>query len=111
MALKKLRPFIKTIDARAVKAERKWTDPFYLSPEYRAWREQVIARAGRRCQAIDGGFRCRKAEPTHRMFADHIRERNDGGDPLDPRNGQCLCGSHHSMKTAKARADRLSVKG
>jgi hypothetical protein len=36
-------------EPRAVKPPPKTADPFYLTPEYRAWREVVIARAGRRC--------------------------------------------------------------
>src|SRR5688572_9273064 len=103
-------PLIRSrIDARAVKPEAKKADPFYLTPEYRVWREQVIARAGRRCQDIDQrtGQRCSKAEPRHRMFADHVVEVKDGGEQYDPANGKCLCGSHHTFKTTQARADRL----
>ena len=85
----------------------KQADKVYHTPEYRAWREAVIARAGRRCQAVDDhGRRCWKAEPGHRMFADHIMELRDGGEPFDLSNGQCLCGSHHVAKTASARAIR-----
>ena len=81
------------VDARAVKPEAKTADPFYLSPEYRAWREAVIARAGRRCEDKDQrtGQRCAKAEPRHRMFADHVVEAKDGGAKYDPANGMCLC--------------------
>lgn len=111
MALKTLRPLISArADGRALKPEPKRTDPFYVSPEYRVWREAVVAKAGRRCEATDErtGQRCLKSEANgNRMFADHIRERSDGGDPLDPANGRCLCGSHHTFKTARARAHRL----
>lgn len=96
-------------DARAVKPEAKTADPFYLTPEYRAWRETVIARAGRRCQATESGLRCRKAEPASRMFADHVTEVRDGGAPFDAANGQCLCGRHHTLKTTQARAARLAA--
>ena len=92
----------------AVARERKTADPFYLSPEYRAWREAVVARAGRRCEAIENGTRCGKAEPQHRLFADHIVEVVDGGARFAASNGQCLCGRHHTLKTVKARAERLS---
>ena len=40
------------------------------------------------------------------MFADHITEIRDGGDPFDPANGQCLCGRCHTLKTNAARAAR-----
>jgi 5-methylcytosine-specific restriction protein A len=40
------------------------------------------------------------------MVADHIRERADGGALYDPRNGQCLCVQHNTLKGAQARASR-----
>ncbi|HZT52362.1 MAG TPA: HNH endonuclease signature motif containing protein [Stellaceae bacterium] len=80
--------------------------PVYTSPEYARWRDQVIERAGGRCEAIDNGIRCRKARPRHRLFADHKHELRDGGALFDPANGECLCGAHHSRKTAAARAAR-----
>jgi hypothetical protein len=44
------------------------------------------------------------------MFADHIVEIKDGGAQLDLANGQCLCFSHHEIKTAEARKARTSGK-
>jgi 5-methylcytosine-specific restriction enzyme A len=107
--VRKLTPFIRhTVDARAVRPQAKTADPFYLTQEYRAWRMKVIRNAGRRCQAIeDTGRRCTKAEPYHRMFADHIVELRDGGAPYDLANGMCVCGSHHTAKTMRARAERM----
>jgi 5-methylcytosine-specific restriction enzyme A len=102
-----LKPSIRAFDGRPVKPQEKRADPIYLTPEYRTWREAVIARAGRRCEAMVGGKRCPKREPGHRMFADHITEISDGGAPFDPDNGQCFCGGHHTFKTAQARAARL----
>ena len=86
-----------------LRVPEKTADPFYLSPEYRAWRTTVVARAGGVCQWPG----CGRAE--RRMFADHIVERRDGGADLDPANGQCLCGSHHTLKTAAARAARHGI--
>jgi len=43
------------------------------------------------------------------MFADHIMERKDGGLALGPANGQCLCGQHHSLKTAYGNAKRQAA--
>ena len=106
--MRKLKPLIgKVVDARAVRPEAKIADPIYQLPEYRQWREVVIRRAGRRCQATDNGYRCPKAEPYHRMFADHVVELRDGGAMYDPANGMCLCGSHHTSKTYRARAERM----
>jgi hypothetical protein len=106
-----LSPTLRRFDARAVKPEPKTVDRFYETPAYKAWRTSVIARAGARCEWSEDGERCAKAAPQHRLFADHVREVRDGGAPLDLDNGQCLCGSHHTRKTAAARATRLSAEG
>jgi 5-methylcytosine-specific restriction enzyme A len=105
--MKTLPPAIRPFDARALKPQAKRVDPLYLTHPYREWRAKVIARAGGRCEAVEHGQRCFKAEPRHRMFADHVRELADGGAPFDLANGQCLCGSHHTAKTAATRARRL----
>jgi len=104
--LKMLRPALTRFDDRRVKAAPKVANTIFETPEYKVWRDKVIRRAGGRCEAIDDGRRCYKALPTHRMFADHRIERRDGGALFDPDNGQCLCGSHHTAKTAAARAAR-----
>jgi hypothetical protein len=97
---------VPTFDGRRAPPPPKAADPLYDKAQYRGWRESVIARAGRRCEAVDGGVRCAKAEPLHRMFADHKLELRDGGAPFDPANGQCLCGAHHTAKTADRRRAR-----
>ena len=97
---------IAVTDTRRVKLPSKQADPELLTVEHRQWRKAVCSRAGWRCEWVEGGRRCPVKAPA-RMFADHIVERRDGGDPLDPSNGQCLCGSHHTRKTAAARARRL----
>jgi hypothetical protein len=106
--MRKLAPAIRTFEHRRIKPEAKTVDPFYLTPEYQAWREKVISKAGGRCEAVERDARCRKAQPRHRMFADHIKEVRDGGARFDPTNGQCLCGRHHTLKTTEARAARLA---
>ena len=93
-------------DSRRVLPPPKVAASIYSTPEYKAWQEIVIERAGGRCEAIDNGKRCWKRRPGARMFADHKEELRDGGAPFDPDNGQCLCGSHHTAKTAAARAAR-----
>jgi len=103
----KLKPIARTFSSRVVQPEPKRADPIYRAQQYDVWRKVVIARAHARCQAIVDGRRCRKAAPEHRMFADHIVELQDGGAPFDPANGQCLCGSHHTVKTMMARASRM----
>ncbi|HEY2178040.1 MAG TPA: HNH endonuclease signature motif containing protein [Caulobacteraceae bacterium] len=106
MPLPLIGPRLPTLDARRVRPPPKQADPLYLSPEHRAWRAAVLERAGQRCEAVTRqGFRCTVAFPS-RLFADHVIEVKDGGAEFDPANGQCLCGSHHSAKTAAARARR-----
>lgn len=105
--LHSLRPRLRTIDTRTAKPLPKKAASVYQTPEFKEWREQIVARAGRRCEAIDHhGMRCIRSEPYDRMFADHITELKDGGEPFDIGNGQCLCGSHHTAKTLAARARR-----
>lgn len=100
---------VRAIDTRTVRPPPKQADAELLTPEYRRWAEAVKRRAGYQCEAIDGGVRCPVKAPA-RLFADHIIERRDGGSLLDPDNGQCLCGSHHTKKTAATRAARLAAR-
>jgi 5-methylcytosine-specific restriction enzyme A len=101
-----LPPRIAQADTRRLKPPPKRADPELLTEQYRVWRTEVLRRAGYRCQAVENGLRCTKAAPRHRMFADHTIERADGGALLDPSNGQCLCGAHHSLKTVAERTKR-----
>jgi 5-methylcytosine-specific restriction enzyme A len=105
MSLRSLAPVVRAIDTRTTKLPPK--EPFYQTPAFRAWRAQVVARAGGRCEARDQGLRCSRAEPGHRMFADHVHEIKDGGSTLDLNNGQCLCATHHRRKTVQAQVDRI----
>jgi 5-methylcytosine-specific restriction enzyme A len=89
-----------------ISAPAKIADPIYASPEHKAWRRAVINRAGGTCQHPG----CIKGYPEHRLHADHIVELRDGGEPFDPANGQALCDEHHSLKTARARAERQASR-
>jgi len=118
--LRTLAPLVRTVDTRTTKPPPrpvtaynrfKKRDALYATPEFREWRTRVVSRAGGRCEVVTHGYRCTKALPTHRMFADHIVEIRDGGARFDPNNGQCLCGPHHLIKTAQARRDRLRNPG
>lgn len=100
------KPRLATASTRRVATPPKVAADVYQSPEYRQWREAVIARAGRRCEVVTDGKRCWKREPHNRMFADHKVEIRDGGARFDVNNGQCLCGAHHTAKTAQERAKR-----
>jgi len=107
--LRSLPSLVTVRDTRPVRLPPKVKADIYNTPEFRAWRALVIARAGRRCQAMDErGHRCSKGRPEHRMYADHIVELRDGGQAFDVSNGQCLCASHHTLKTMQARYRRHS---
>ena len=106
--LRSLGPMVRTIDTRTTPLPPKIKDAVYDTPAFRAWRADVVRRAGGQCEAVDAfGLRCTKAQPEHRMYSDHIHELRDGGALLDINNGQCLCASHHELKTHAARARRM----
>lgn len=82
-----------------LKAPPKVAEQFYSSPE---WRKLV----GQRRRDPDYRTALRRALPGERLILDHIRERKDGGAPLDPANTQWLTNSEHQAKTAQARKRR-----
>jgi len=95
-----LRPRLAVQDTRTARPAPKQRAAHYGTAEHEAWRAEVIRRADGMCQRPGCGR-------SHvRLFADHIRELKDGGAPLDVTNGQALCGSCHTRKTAAARAAR-----
>lgn len=102
--LKMLGARIATLDPRKVKLPEKRVDPYYNTPEHKAWRTEVMRRAGGMCQ--DPDHDPSRPRSGIRLYADHIKERRDGGDPLDPANGMARCGSCHTRKTAAERAKR-----
>jgi 5-methylcytosine-specific restriction protein A len=98
-----LRPRVETVDLRIAAPPAKVAASIYGTAEHAEWRRIVIKRAEGRCQALTCQAPGRRAS---RLFADHIVELRDGGDPFDPANGQALCGACHTRKTAAARAAR-----
>ncbi|GEM_PF-555349 len=103
-----LRPVLPIVDTGVARLPAKQADRELLTTEHRAWREAVLSRADYRCEWVQNGVRCERAAPAHRMFADHVVERKDGGAALDISNGQCLCASHHGLKTFGERARRMA---
>lgn len=91
---------LKTTAGSRLKPPPKQVESHYTTPEHRAWAKAVIVRAGGRCQ--DCG------RSGTRLFADHIVELKDGGAPFDESNGQALCGSCHSTKSAAERRHRVA---
>lgn len=104
-----LRPLVGRFNASLVRtpiAPPTKADGFYQSAQYKAWRDVVKTRARYQCEAIEYGRRCEARTPRARLYADHVHEIQDGGDPLDPANGQCLCHRHHQLKSALEAKDR-----
>ncbi len=87
-----LKPRVATLDTRTARPPPKVADAELTTPEHRAWRAEVLRRAGHRCQAPGCGA------TGVRLFADHIVERRDGGAHLDPANGKPCAGAHHSPR-------------
>ncbi len=106
--LRNLRPRLPVLDLRTARPAPKTADRELLTGEHKAWRAAVLSRAGHRCEWVEHGVRCSRAAPAHRLFADHIIERKDGGPAFDVSNGQCLCSSHHGLKTFRERARRMA---
>lgn len=92
-------PMVDTSIARPIAKEAL---PHYQTNDHREWSRIVIARARGMCQRPGCG------RVGVRLFADHIIELKDGGKPFDLSNGQALCGSCHTTKTARARAERMT---
>jgi 5-methylcytosine-specific restriction protein A len=95
-----LRPRVAVLDTALAPPPPKQADPWYGTPEHKAWAEAVIKRAGGRCQDPE----CRT--PGLRVIADHIVEKKDGGNLTDPNNGLARCWPCHTRKTNAARAAR-----
>lgn len=93
---------LKATDGRRLGVGPKVADAHYGTAEHRAWRAEVLRRAMFCCQHPG----CTATVYTTRLYADHIVELKDGGDPLDPENGQALCGAHHTRKTIAERVKR-----
>ena len=99
-------PRITTTDTRRVPPPPKVVAPTYTTPEYQQWRAEVIARSGGVCQ----GPSCADPGRRARLYADHVHELKDGGEPFNPSNGQALCGACHQRKTLFERARRMGLR-
>lgn len=92
------------LDTRSAKPAPKTTNPFYLSPEWRALVAEIIRERGAKCE--DPACRL-PGRVGIRVFGDHIVELADGGAPLDKKNVMLRCGSCHTRKTNAERAKRM----
>ncbi len=91
--MKLIRPMVSVVPFRTTPLPQKVRAPIYGTPSYVLWANEVRRRAGYRCEE------CGRSDT--RLFADHIVELKDGGAAFDLANGKCLCGSCHSLKTAR----------
>lgn len=86
----------------------KQADAFYLSPEWREFRDRLIKQRGRRCEDPE----CETPRgPWKQIYGDHIVEIADGGAKLDPRNVLLRCPVCHGRKTRDHRAVRHGLRG
>ncbi|KZL06383.1 HNH endonuclease signature motif containing protein [Pseudovibrio sp. Ad26] len=104
MPLKSITPRLNTLGSRLRKAP-KAVDPFYLTAEWKALAKYIKQLRGYVCEMCGKDFSKRQ----HKLIADHIVERKDGGADLDPGNIQCLCTWCHNRKTAQARRMRFQI--
>ena len=104
--LRMAQPRVGTADTSIAKAPLKQADPFYLTPEWRALRDQLVAQRGRRCE--DPGHIGDRDLTDRAIYGDHIHELKDGGAPLVARNVMLMCATCHTQKTNAARAKRMA---
>jgi len=83
----------------------KETDPFYLSPSWRRFRNWYAANHPfcQMCEEQDGVL-------TTLDVVDHIVELKDGGARLSEENVMSLCHRHHNMKSAEEKHKRNTPK-
>lgn len=99
-----LAPRLGAFDSRRVRPDRKRASSIYYTREWRELVGRLISERGRQCQ-LCGRTRDNDGKPV-RIFADHIVELEDGGEPFEESNLQLLDGACHTRKTAEARARR-----
>ena len=102
------RPRIATTDVRTAWPAQKIAAPFYLTPEWRNFSDElIITRFGSRANAHCEDPNCKLPHRRGiRLFGDHVKEIQDGGELLDPENVKFRCGSCHTKKTNIERARR-----
>lgn len=84
----------------------KRADAFYVSPEWKAFRNALIKSRGWRCEHP----RCQTPRgPWKQIYGHHIVEIADGGAKLDPVNVQLCCGVCHGRVTREAKAMRAGL--
>ena len=81
----------------------KRTASFYVSAEWKAFRNMLVTERGWRCEDP----KCTTPRgPWRQIYGDHVIELRDGGAPLDRRNVLLRCGLCHGRKTRDVKAKR-----
>lgn len=101
--MRQLKPRLRLADTRTVKPAPKRADDFYLTPEWRDFRDDLLKQRGRRCQDP----RCGDPHAPGMRYGDHVKERADGGADFDPANILFRCAPCHGRKTDSERAARI----
>ena len=69
-------------------------------------KKQALARSGYRCEGYDGPWRCEAPLRPGAVHYDHKTPLALGGDS-SLENCQCLCPTHHAIKTAEEDIPRI----
>jgi len=95
-------PMLKTT---AVGRSGKVADSFYVSAEWKAFRNQLIKERGWRCEDP----KCETPRSRWKqIYGDHVIEIVDGGAKLDRNNVLLRCAICHARKTKEAKAKRAT---
>lgn len=78
----------------------KKADPFYQSADWVKLVAAIKKERGDKCED------CGAPGSQERIAGDHLKERRDGGAPLDKRNVRLRCYGCHRKKTARVREQR-----
>lgn len=109
MALKMIGQALPRLGAR-LRPPPKLPDPFYQSPEWRAFSSAIKSQRGYRCEDAA----CKAPDLSERkwmLIADHDVERKDGGADFDPLNIKLRCQACHNRKTAAEKMRRQRQGG
>lgn len=84
----------------------KTADAFYVSAEWKAFRNQLIRERGWRCEDPS----CDTPRGAWKqIYGDHVVEIKDGGAPLDRANVLLRCSVCHGRKTRREREKRAGL--